>query len=67
MCEVRGVSVGTLLKSGCAHCNNAAEGGGRVEVASGKGVGHWRTPVRGMEEEREVWGGEGGRGGGHCE
>ena len=55
---VKGVRVGTPLKSDCGHCNSAAEGGGRVEVASGKGVGHWRTPAWVVLGIGEVWGGK---------
>ncbi len=46
-----------LAKGDWGRRNNAAEGKGRVEVDKGKGVGRWRTPVGGMEEEMEVWGG----------
>ena len=56
--EVKGASVGKLVGSGWGRCNNAAEGRGRAEVASGKGVGHWRTPVREVGREMQVWGGK---------
>ncbi len=44
------------------HCNNAAEGGGKVKGVLGGGFGHWTSPAGGIEEvgpfkKSEVWGG----------
>ena len=53
------------MDTGTGHCNNAAEGGGRVKLAgrkvgalNGTDTGHWRTPVTRRGGKMEVWGGE---------